>query len=77
MGAEASSDVTSAGPVKLADLQRILSNIGSSGFFCQVMMKNCFTYCFSHQMKTYVFLLPDVDGSEDPDAGMIYLHVDA
>ncbi|KAL1568139.1 regulatory particle non-ATPase [Salvia divinorum] len=30
MGAEASSDVTSAGPVKLADLQRILSNIGSS-----------------------------------------------
>ncbi|KAH6807071.1 regulatory particle non-ATPase 13 [Perilla frutescens var. frutescens] len=30
MGAEASSDVTSAGPVKLADLQRILSNIGGS-----------------------------------------------
>ncbi|XP_057806557.1 26S proteasome regulatory subunit RPN13 isoform X2 [Salvia miltiorrhiza] len=30
MGAEVSSDVTSAGPVKLADLQRILSNIGSS-----------------------------------------------
>lgn len=32
MGAEVVSDVTSApGPVKLADLQRILSNIGSSG----------------------------------------------
>lgn len=31
MGAEASGDVTSAGPVKLADLQRILSNIGSAG----------------------------------------------
>ncbi|KAG8373915.1 hypothetical protein BUALT_Bualt11G0074900 [Buddleja alternifolia] len=31
MGAEATSDVTSAGPVKLADLQRILSNIGTSG----------------------------------------------
>ncbi|KAL8462770.1 hypothetical protein ACS0TY_033697 [Phlomoides rotata] len=30
IGAEASGDVTSAGPVKLADLQRILSNIGSS-----------------------------------------------
>ncbi|PIN04944.1 Cell membrane glycoprotein [Handroanthus impetiginosus] len=30
MGAEATSDVTSAGPVKLADLQRILSNIGST-----------------------------------------------
>ncbi|KAL6585640.1 regulatory particle non-ATPase [Orobanche minor] len=29
MGAEATSDVTSAGPVKLVDLQRILSNIGS------------------------------------------------
>ncbi|KAK6126654.1 hypothetical protein DH2020_039601 [Rehmannia glutinosa] len=28
MGAEATSDVTSAGPVKLVDLQRILSNIG-------------------------------------------------
>ncbi|KAG9131008.1 hypothetical protein Leryth_006715 [Lithospermum erythrorhizon] len=31
MGGEASSGVTSSGPVKLADLQRILSNIGSSG----------------------------------------------
>nr|GLL46580.1 26S proteasome regulatory subunit RPN13 [Ipomoea trifida]GMD85255.1 26S proteasome regulatory subunit RPN13 [Ipomoea batatas] len=31
MGTEATSDVTSSGPVKLADLQRILSNIGSSG----------------------------------------------
>ncbi|KAL3825531.1 hypothetical protein ACJIZ3_021560 [Penstemon smallii] len=31
MGAEATSDVTSAGPVQLADLQRILSNIGSAG----------------------------------------------
>ena len=31
MGAEASGDVTSSGPVKLADLQRILSNIGSAG----------------------------------------------
>ncbi|GAA0146754.1 hypothetical protein LIER_06632 [Lithospermum erythrorhizon] len=30
MGGEASSGVTSSGPVKLADLQRILSNIGSS-----------------------------------------------
>ncbi|XP_019174994.1 PREDICTED: 26S proteasome regulatory subunit RPN13 [Ipomoea nil] len=30
MGTEATSDVTSSGPVKLADLQRILSNIGSS-----------------------------------------------
>ncbi|GER48004.1 proteasomal ubiquitin receptor ADRM1 [Striga asiatica] len=30
MGAEATSDVTSAGPVKLSDLQRILSNIGSA-----------------------------------------------
>ncbi|KAL0344955.1 UNVERIFIED_CONTAM: 26S proteasome regulatory subunit RPN13 [Sesamum radiatum] len=30
MGTEATSDVTSAGPVKLADLQRILSNIGAS-----------------------------------------------
>ncbi|KAI3447284.1 hypothetical protein Pfo_003949 [Paulownia fortunei] len=30
MGAEATSDVTSAGPVKLVDLQRILSNIGSA-----------------------------------------------
>ncbi|KAI5659186.1 hypothetical protein M9H77_27979 [Catharanthus roseus] len=30
MGAEASSEVTSSGPVKLADLQRILSNIGST-----------------------------------------------
>ncbi|KAL6496431.1 regulatory particle non-ATPase [Orobanche gracilis] len=29
MGAEATSDVTSAGPIKLVDLQRILSNIGS------------------------------------------------
>lgn len=29
-GGEASSEVTSSGPVKLADLQRILSNIGSS-----------------------------------------------
>ncbi|CAI9099030.1 OLC1v1035788C1 [Oldenlandia corymbosa var. corymbosa] len=28
---EAGGDVTSSGPVKLADLQRILSNIGSSG----------------------------------------------
>lgn len=33
MGAEATSDVTSAGPVKLFDLQRILSNIGSSGTY--------------------------------------------
>lgn len=31
MGAEGTSEVTSSGPVKLADLQRILSNIGSSG----------------------------------------------
>ncbi|GFP82163.1 26S proteasome regulatory subunit rpn13 [Phtheirospermum japonicum] len=31
MGAEATSDVTSAGPVQLTDLQRILSNIVSSG----------------------------------------------
>ncbi|KAM7477503.1 hypothetical protein LguiA_025716 [Lonicera macranthoides] len=30
MGAEVTSDVTSSGPVKLSDLQRILSNIGSS-----------------------------------------------
>ncbi|KZV49020.1 hypothetical protein F511_09616 [Dorcoceras hygrometricum] len=30
MVSEATSDVTSAGPVKLADLQRILSNIGSA-----------------------------------------------
>ncbi|KAL0333628.1 UNVERIFIED_CONTAM: 26S proteasome regulatory subunit RPN13 [Sesamum angustifolium] len=30
MGTEATSDVTSAGPVKLADLQRILSNIGAA-----------------------------------------------
>ncbi|XP_022888746.1 26S proteasome regulatory subunit RPN13-like [Olea europaea var. sylvestris] len=30
MGAEGTSEVTSSGPVKLADLQRILSNIGSS-----------------------------------------------
>ncbi|CAH9128479.1 unnamed protein product [Cuscuta epithymum] len=30
MGTEATSEVTSSGPVKLADLQRILSNIGSS-----------------------------------------------
>ncbi|XP_073032230.1 26S proteasome regulatory subunit RPN13 isoform X1 [Primulina eburnea] len=30
MVSEATSDVTSAGPVKLADLQRILSNIGST-----------------------------------------------
>lgn len=29
-GGEANSDVTSSGPVKLADLQRILSNIGST-----------------------------------------------
>lgn len=29
-GAELTSDVTSSGPVKLADLQRILSNIGST-----------------------------------------------
>jgi len=27
-GVDATSDVTSSGPVKLADLQRILSNIG-------------------------------------------------
>lgn len=31
MGAEATGDVTSSGPVKLADLQRILSNLGSAG----------------------------------------------
>nr|XP_043626295.1 26S proteasome regulatory subunit RPN13 [Erigeron canadensis] len=31
MGAEVISDVSSSGPVKLADLQRILSNIGPSG----------------------------------------------
>lgn len=31
MGTEVSSDVTSSGPVKLADLQRILSNIGPAG----------------------------------------------
>uniref|UniRef100_A0A0V0I9Q2 Putative ovule protein n=1 Tax=Solanum chacoense TaxID=4108 RepID=A0A0V0I9Q2_SOLCH len=31
MNTEASSDVTSSGPVKLSDLQRILSNIGSTG----------------------------------------------
>ncbi|KAL1813578.1 hypothetical protein DCAR_0625940 [Daucus carota subsp. sativus] len=30
MGAELTSDVTSSGPVKLVDLQRILSNIGST-----------------------------------------------
>ncbi|CAI9783403.1 unnamed protein product [Fraxinus pennsylvanica] len=30
MGAEGTSEVTSSGPVKLADLQRILSNIGSA-----------------------------------------------
>lgn len=30
IGAEVSGDVTSSGPVKLADLQRILSNIGSA-----------------------------------------------
>lgn len=30
-GVETGGDVTSSGPVKLADLQRILSNIGSSG----------------------------------------------
>ncbi|VFR00231.1 unnamed protein product [Cuscuta campestris] len=30
MGTDATSDVTSSGPVKLADLQRILSNIGST-----------------------------------------------
>ncbi|XP_071742091.1 26S proteasome regulatory subunit RPN13 [Rutidosis leptorrhynchoides] len=31
MGTEAMSDVSSSGPVKLSDLQRILSNIGPSG----------------------------------------------
>lgn len=31
MGADVISDVSSSGPVKLADLQRILSNIGPSG----------------------------------------------
>lgn len=31
MGTEVTSDVTSSGPVKLADLQRILSNIGPAG----------------------------------------------
>lgn len=31
MGTEVMSDVSSSGPVKLADLQRILSNIGPSG----------------------------------------------
>ncbi|KAL3533218.1 hypothetical protein ACH5RR_006739 [Cinchona calisaya] len=31
LGGEASGDVTSSGPVKLADLQRILSNLGSAG----------------------------------------------
>lgn len=33
MGTDATSDVTSSGPVKLADLQRILSNIGSTDEF--------------------------------------------
>lgn len=31
IGAEISSDVTSSGPIKLADLQSILSNIGAAG----------------------------------------------
>jgi len=31
LGVEATSDVTSSGPVKLEDLQRILSNIGPAG----------------------------------------------
>ncbi|XP_057467987.1 26S proteasome regulatory subunit RPN13-like [Actinidia eriantha] len=31
LGTEVTSDVTSSGPVKLADLQRILSNIGPAG----------------------------------------------
>ncbi|XLS86289.1 hypothetical protein HN51_036455 [Arachis hypogaea] len=37
LGMEATSDVTSSGPVKLADLQRILSNIGPAGI--QAYMK--------------------------------------
>lgn len=38
MGAEATSDVTSSsGPVKLEDLQRILSNIGPEGTFFSVV----------------------------------------
>lgn len=38
MGAEAISEVTSSGPVKLADLQRILNNIGSTGIFSLVLL---------------------------------------
>jgi hypothetical protein len=35
LGAEVMSDVTSSsGPLKLEDLQRILSNIGAGGMFC-------------------------------------------
>ncbi|KAL9377270.1 hypothetical protein Peur_031390 [Populus x canadensis] len=35
LGAEVMSDITSSsGPVKLEDLQRILSNIGGGGMFC-------------------------------------------
>lgn len=44
MGAEASGDATSTGPVKLADLQRILSNIGSAGILGSVGMNHCL--CF-------------------------------
>ncbi|KAK9078934.1 hypothetical protein SSX86_002993 [Deinandra increscens subsp. villosa] len=37
-GAEVISDVSSSGPVKLADLQRILSNIGPSGIcYCELL----------------------------------------
>ncbi|GAB2286468.1 regulatory particle non-ATPase [Dionaea muscipula] len=42
MGAELTSDVTSSGPIKLADLRRILKNIGSSGICYEFRLNDGF-----------------------------------
>ena len=45
-GAEAISDVTSSsGPVKLEDLQRILSNIDARGMFSESTFVHIFVCC--------------------------------
>lgn len=78
MGAEATSDVTSAGPVKLSDLQRILSNIGSAGMpdFLVGWVNVCvITYYLGNDRSLLIF--SDVDEAVDPEAGMGFPHSDA
>lgn len=76
-GAEVSSDVTSSsGPVKLEDLQRILSNIDPAGIKFSPYIIHLYISLFSHFVELLYLLsllVSSADTALDPDEGEIMI----